>query len=471
MNYAETLGVKAKAVESAIATAAPQVKNNALAAIADALLARQEEILAANAKDLEAAVQNHMTESLQDRLRLTPARISGMANAARQLIAAEDPIGSVDSGSVRPNGLQILKTRVPLGVIGIIFESRPNVTVDAATLCLKAGNVVILRGGKEAIHSNTALAEIMRDAVETAGLPKDIIQLVEDTSRETAADMMHLTGYLDVLIPRGGAGLIQAVLRQSTVPVIETGAGNCHVYVDSCLHGEADYEMAVRIIDNAKTQRPSVCNAIEGLIVHQDVAAEILPRVQAAFRTHDVTIYGDEQTRKILGDAVQPVTEELYDTEFNDYKITVKVVASLDEDQLLYEMALYNFTSFMVRNFDIDIVKADGLAQMRVSGFLNYDEAHAYAQKLYADPHMSVVLKNIRSVIISESNLKLLGTVFSFDDYKKFYDEKFAPLQVPEDLRLDEPTSIEIRTPDDEPPAGDEEYEEEEEDTDSGIIF
>ena len=217
MNYAETLGVKAKAVESAIATAAPQVKNNALAAIADALLARQEEILAANAKDLEAAVQNHMTESLQDRLRLTPARISGMANAARQLIAAEDPIGSVDSGSVRPNGLQILKTRVPLGVIGIIFESRPNVTVDAATLCLKAGNVVILRGGKEAIHSNTALAEIMRDAVETAGLPKDIIQLVEDTSRETAADMMHLTGYLDVLIPprrcRSDSGSAAAVHR------------------------------------------------------------------------------------------------------------------------------------------------------------------------------------------------------------------------------------------------------------------
>ena len=309
MNYAETLGVKAKAVESAIATAAPQVKNNALAAIADALLSRQEEILAANAKDLEAAVQNHMTASLQDRLRLTPARISGMADAARQLIAAEDPIGSVDSGSVRPNGLQILKTRVPLGVIGIIFESRPNVTVDAATLCLKAGNVVILRGGKEAIHSNTALAEIMRDAVETVGLPRDIIQLVEDTSRETAADMMHLTGYLDVLIPRGGAGLIQAVLRQSTVPVIETGAGNCHVYVDSCLHGEPDYE----------------------LIVHKDVAAEILPRVQAAFRSHDVTIYGDEKTREILGDAVQPVTEELYDTEFNDYKITVKVADSLED--------------------------------------------------------------------------------------------------------------------------------------------
>ena len=331
MNYAESLGARAKAAEPAIATAAPRLKNNALAAIADALLARQEEILAANAKDLEAAAENNMTAAFQDRLRLTPARISGMANAANQLIAAEDPIGSVDSGSVRPNGLQILKTRVPLGVIGIIFESRPNVTVDAATLCLKAGNAVILRGGKEAIHSNTALAQIMRDAVETTGLPKDIIQLVEDTSRETAADMMHLTGYLDVLIPRGSAGLIQAVLRQSTVPVIETGAGNCHVYVDRCLHGEADYDMAVRIIDNAKTQRPSVCNAIEGLVIHKDVAEAILPRVQEAFRAHDVTIYGCPRTREILGDSVQPVTEELYNTEFNDYKITVKVVDSLDE--------------------------------------------------------------------------------------------------------------------------------------------
>lgn len=331
MNYAETLGVKAKAAESAIATAAPQVKNLALEAIAKALLQRQDEIIAANEKDLTAAVENNMFKAMQDRLRLTPARIAGMADAARQLIAAEDPIGAVDCGTIRPNGLQILKTRVPLGVIGIIFESRPNVTVDAATLCLKAGNVVILRGGKEAIHSNTALATIMREAVESVGLPRDIIQLVEDTSRETAADMMHLTGYLDVLIPRGGAGLIQAVLRQATIPVIETGAGNCHVYVDKCLHGEADVEMAVRIIDNAKTQRPSVCNAIEGLVVHQDVAAEILPRVQQAFRAHDVTIYGDEKTREILGADIEPVTDELYDTEFNDYKITVKVAADIDE--------------------------------------------------------------------------------------------------------------------------------------------
>lgn len=331
MNYAETLGVRAKAAEKAIASAAPQVKNQALATIADTLLARQEKIIAANAKDLEAAVQNHMTDSLQDRLRLTPERISGMASAVRQLIAAEDPIGAVDSGSIRPNGLQILKTRVPLGVIGIIFESRPNVTVDAATLCLKAGNAVILRGGKEAIHSNTMLVKIMREAVGTVGLPQDIIQLVEDTSHETAADLMHLTGYLDVLIPRGGAGLIQAVLRQSTVPVIETGAGNCHVYVDQCLHGEADYEMAVKIIDNAKTQCPSVCNAIEGLLVHEAVAPEILPRVQQTFQARNVTIYGCEQTRQILGEAIAPATEALYDTEFNDYKITIKVVSDLDE--------------------------------------------------------------------------------------------------------------------------------------------
>lgn len=331
MNYAETLGVRAKTAESAIATAAPQTKNCALTAIADALLTRQAEILSANAKDLEAAAANHMTPSLQDRLRLTEARIAGMADAVRQLVAAEDPIGSVDSGSVRPNGLQILKTRVPLGIIGIIFESRPNVTVDAATLCLKAGNAVILRGGKEAIHSNMMLANIMREAVETAGLPKDIIQLVEDTSHETAGDMMRLTGYLDVLIPRGSARLIQTVLRQATVPVIETGAGNCHVYVDACLHGESDYEMAVRIIDNAKTQRPSVCNAIEGLLVHQDVAEKLLPMVQEAFRSHDVKIYGCERTQKILGDAVEPATEELYDTEFDDYKITIKVVDDIDE--------------------------------------------------------------------------------------------------------------------------------------------
>ncbi len=331
MNYAQTLGEKAKAAAPLMAAASPQTKNAALQAIADALLAKKEEIIQANGLDLQAAQENNMSASLQDRLRLTDARIQGMADAVLQLIAMDDPIGAVISGSVRPNGLRIMKTRVPLGSIGIIFESRPNVTVDAATLCLKAGNTVLLRGGKEAIHSNTCLTNIMREAVSSAGLPIDCIQLVEDTSRETAADMMRLNGYLDVLIPRGGAGLIQAVVKQATVPVIETGAGNCHVYIDRCLHGEEDYAMAVNIVDNAKTQRPSVCNAIEGLIIHEEVAELLLPRIKAALDAHDVMFYGDEKTRDILGECVQPATEEIYDTEFNDYKISVKVVSSLEE--------------------------------------------------------------------------------------------------------------------------------------------
>ena len=219
MNYAQQLGEKAKAIETKIATASPMQKNQALRAIADALIVQTPAILEANAADLAAAQENHMTASLQDRLRLTEARIQGMAAAVLQLVEAEEPIGAVESGTIRPNGLQILKTRVPLGVIGIIFESRPNVTVDAATLCLKAGNAVILRGGKEAIHSNTCLTHVMRTAIAEAGLPADVIQLVEDTSRETAADMMRLSGYLDVLIPRGGAGLIRAVVQQATVPL------------------------------------------------------------------------------------------------------------------------------------------------------------------------------------------------------------------------------------------------------------
>lgn len=339
MNYAETLGVRAKKAEPFIATAAPQVKNQALEAIASALVERKEEILAANAVDLQAARENNMVASMQERLTLNDKRIQGMADAVLQLVAAEDPIGSVEEGRVRPNGLQILKTRVPLGVIGMIFESRPNVTVDAATLCLKAGNAVILRGGKEAIHSNTILANIMREAVETAGLPADIIQLVEDTSRQTSTDMMHLQGYLDVLIPRGGSGLIQAVLREATVPVIETGAGNCHIYVDKTLPRESDYEMAVRIIDNAKTQRPSVCNAVEGIVIHEAVAEKLLPMVKEALDKHNVILYGDEKTRAILGDSVLPATDELYDTEFNDYKMTIKVVENMD--QALEHIAKY----------------------------------------------------------------------------------------------------------------------------------
>ncbi|MCI7803512.1 MAG: glutamate-5-semialdehyde dehydrogenase [Oscillospiraceae bacterium] len=327
MTYIETLGQKAKAAEPFIASAQTSIKNAALKAIADALTEKTPLIIEQNKLDLENAVKNNMSRAMQDRLMLDADRIKGIADAVLTLAEAEDIIGSVDCGFVRPNGLKICKTRVPLGVIGIIFESRPNVTVDAATLCLKAGNAVILRGGKEAINSNKCLAEVMRGAVKSAGLPEDIIQLVEDTSRETAAELMKLNDYLDVLIPRGGAGLIQAVVKQATVPVIETGTGNCHVYVDD----SADIDMAAEIVDNGKTQRPSVCNAVESLLVHKDIAEKALPVIKAKLDGHNVEIRGCERTAAILGDCVKPATEEDYDTEFLDYIISVKVVDSIDE--------------------------------------------------------------------------------------------------------------------------------------------
>ena len=327
MGYVEELGKKAKSVERSIATAEPKQKNDALKAIAKNLIERADFIIAENKKDLENAVANNMSKAMQDRLMLNEARIKGIANSVLELVAMDDIIGSVEHGVIRPNGLKICKTRVPLGVIGIIFESRPNVTGDAGTLCLKAGNVVILRGGKEAINSNKALVTIMRESLESVGLPEDIIQLVEGTSRETAGELMRLNTYLDVLIPRGGAGLIRAVKQQATVPVIETGVGNCHVYVDD----SADIQMAVEITDNAKTQRPSVCNAIESLLVHKDIAEKFLPLVKAKLDEHNVEIRGCEKTKAILGECVVPVTEEDYATEYNDYIIAVKVVDDIDE--------------------------------------------------------------------------------------------------------------------------------------------
>ncbi|MGN0613778.1 MAG: glutamate-5-semialdehyde dehydrogenase [Porcipelethomonas sp.] len=327
MTYIETLGSKAKAAEHAAASAPSKLKNDALTAIAEALTENTDKIIAANKLDLENAEKNGMSASMQDRLMLNENRIKDIAAGVLKLVEAEDLIGSVDYGVVRPNGLRICKTRVPLGVIGIIFESRPNVTVDAATLCLKAGNTVILKGGKEAINSNKCLAGIMREAVEKTGLPADVIQLVEDTSRETTAELMKLNEYLDVLIPRGGAGLIRAVVSQATVPVIETGTGNCHVYVDS----SADIEMAADIVNNGKTQRPSVCNAVESLLVHRDIAKEALPAIKAKLDEHNVEIRGCERTAEILGDCVVPATEEDYAAEFLDYIISVKVVDSLDE--------------------------------------------------------------------------------------------------------------------------------------------
>ncbi|MBQ2823515.1 MAG: glutamate-5-semialdehyde dehydrogenase [Oscillospiraceae bacterium] len=327
MNYAETLGQKAKACEKAAANASTMLKNQALAEIEAALRAGVDTILEANEKDLKAAAENGMSEAMQDRLRLTAERVNGIADGVADVIKLDDPIGNIDSGTVRPNGMTITKVRVPLGTIAIIFESRPNVTVDAAVLCLKSGNVVILRGGKEAYHSNKCLCEIMRGAVAKAGLPEDVIQFVDDTSREVSTQLMKCSGYIDVLIPRGGAGLIRAVMENATVPVIETGVGNCHIYVDET----ADPDMAVSIVNNAKTRRVSVCNAAESLLVNEKCADKILPLIKAKLDEKNVEIRGCEKTAAILGDSVVPATEEDYATEFLDYKISVKVVADLDE--------------------------------------------------------------------------------------------------------------------------------------------
>lgn len=321
------LGQRARAVANTLAAASPKQKNDALTAIAAALTARQDEIIAANAKDLENAVQNNMSKAMQDRLLLNEARIAGMADGVRKLVTMDEVVGMVDEGTIRPNGLKIQRTRVPLGVIGIIFESRPNVTVDAATLCIKAGNCVILRGGKEAFCSNVCLTGIMRDAIASAGLPADILQLVPDTSRESSTQLMRLSEYLDVLIPRGGAGLINAVAQNATVPVIRTGTGNCHVFVDD----SADLEMAINIIDNGKTQRPSVCNAVETVLIHRGIAARFLPMMKQRLDQHSVVLHGDGASQEILGECVLTANEDDWANEYLDYQLAVKIVADIDE--------------------------------------------------------------------------------------------------------------------------------------------
>lgn len=323
----DIMGERAKNAEKVLGTAGTTLKNQALEAMAAALIGKTDRILAANAQDMEVAAASGMRDSMLDRLRLTPERIAGMADGIRQVAALADPIGEIIEGSVRPNGMKIRRVRVPLGVVGIIYEARPNVTSDAAALCLKSGNVCILRGGKEAIASNIAIADVLRDAVRSVGLPADCIQLVSDTSRRIASQMMKLNGYIDVLIPRGGAGLIKAVVENSTVPVIETGVGNCHVYVDKT----ADIEMAADIIYNAKTSRPSVCNAIETILVHKDIAEEALPVIKARLDEKQVEIRGCDRTAAILGDCVVPVTERDYAVEFLDYILACRVVDSFDE--------------------------------------------------------------------------------------------------------------------------------------------
>ena len=327
MESLEQMGKKAKAAARVLATAASAEKDKALRAIAAALRENAPAILEANKADLAAGREAGLTESLLDRLALSEGRIEGMAAGVEEVALSADPIGKIDQGSVRPNGLQIYRVRVPLGVIGIIYEARPNVTADAAALCLKAGNAVILRGGKEAIRSNQAIANCMREAVEKAGLPADSIQLVEDTSRASSNALMRLNGYLDVLIPRGGAGLIRAVVENATVPVIETGTGNCHVFVDET----ADLDMAADIVFNAKTSRPSVCNAMETLLIHEKIAEKALPVIKNRLDEKNVELRGCARTREILGDTVKPATEEDYATEFLDYILAVRVVKDLDE--------------------------------------------------------------------------------------------------------------------------------------------
>ncbi len=326
MTTLELMGQNAKKASRVLMNAGAE-KDKALLAIAAALRANSDAIIAANDIDIENGKAAGLTESLLDRLRLSKERIEGMAEGVEQVAAQNDPVGKIIEGRTLKNGLQIEKTTVPMGVIGIIFEARPNVTSDAAALCLKAGSAVILRGGKEAINSNKAIASVMRDAIEQAGLPRDCVALIEDTSRQSATELMQLTDYLDVLIPRGGAGLIRSVVSNARVPVIETGVGNCHVYVDK----DADIEMAKNIIFNAKTSRPSVCNAIETVLIHKDIAEEALPVIKAALDEKNVEIRGCERTKAILGDCVKDATENDYAVEFLDFILAVRIVDSLDD--------------------------------------------------------------------------------------------------------------------------------------------
>ena len=327
MTSLQQQGAAAKAATYVLSTAGTAKKNAALEAIARILTDHQEAWLAANAKDVAAAKEAGMRPAMLDRLTLTPERIAGIVEGVRQVASLPDPIGRVDKMETRPNGLIIGRRRVPLGVIAIIFEARPNVTVDAAALCLKSGNVCILRGGKEAIRSNRCAAELMRRALEEAGLPADCISLVQDTSHETANALMHLDGYVDVLIPRGGAGLIRAVAREASVPVIRTGEGVCHVYIDA----EADLDMGAKILYNAKCSRPSVCNAAECVLIHQAVAADFLQKAVPLLEEKNVELRCDETALSLVGSRGIPAQESDWDAEYDDYILAVRVVKDTQE--------------------------------------------------------------------------------------------------------------------------------------------
>ncbi len=325
----ELVQAKAQAAKQAaakLAVTSTAVKNAALLAMAAALEAQQAEILAANERDMNAAAAKGMKSSMLDRLKLTAERISGMADGLRQVAGLADPVGNVIDGKTLPNGLHITKIRVPFGVIGIIYEARPNVTADAAGLCLKSGNAVILKGGSEAMESNKTVAAILAQAAEGAGIPAGSIQFIDTSDRQAVQDLIHMNGLVDVVIPRGGAGLIQAVVRNASVPVIETGAGVCHTYVDK----DADVEMAMKIAFNAKVQRPSVCNAMETLLVHKDIADKFLPMMLMMYNSSAVEIRGDEAVQEYSGQ-VHPATEEDWSTEYGDLRLSVKIVDSIEE--------------------------------------------------------------------------------------------------------------------------------------------
>ncbi|MBR1674966.1 MAG: glutamate-5-semialdehyde dehydrogenase [Eubacterium sp.] len=317
---------KAKRASRVIARTGIEEKNKALLMVADALCSRKNEIIKGNKVDVANAEDNNMSPALLDRLRLTDERIEGIAEGVRQVAALEDPVGEVLSMKRRPNGLLVGQVRVPMGVIGIIYESRPNVTIDSFALCFKAGNAVILRGGSDCIHSNMALVKVVKDALVEAGIDPDVISLVEDTDREIVNQMMKMNQYLDLLVPRGGAGLINNVIQNATVPVIQTGTGNCHIYVDKY----ADLDMAVKIIRNAKLQRLGVCNAAESLVIHSDVAEDVIPLIAADLASDGCEIRGDERSQSI-SNIIVPANEEDYGTEYLAKIISAKVVDSLDE--------------------------------------------------------------------------------------------------------------------------------------------
>ncbi|HIQ74042.1 MAG TPA: glutamate-5-semialdehyde dehydrogenase [Candidatus Cottocaccamicrobium excrementipullorum] len=322
----QEIGKRAKDVSRRLSILGQTEKNQGLLEVAESLVAGQEEILSANEQDMERARENGMSQGMLDRLKLTPARIESMAEGLRQVAALDDPVGEVISMKTRPNGLLIGQKRVPLGVIGIIYEARPNVTADAFGLCFKSGNAVILKGGSDAISSNVAIVKRIQEGLERAGLPEDAVQLIEDTSRSTTREFMKLNEYVDVLIPRGGAGLIKTVVENSTIPVIETGTGNCHIYIDE----GADLSMALNIIENAKTQRISVCNACESLVVHQSVAKEFLPQLQQRLNPYQVEIRGDERAVEIVPEFV-PAAPEDWGKEYLDYILSCRIVDSFEE--------------------------------------------------------------------------------------------------------------------------------------------